>query len=271
MIEMEIGSRKGRRKFAAALLVMMLAVISVMGSTKTAFAETTESLASSSDGDEITTATTSDAVPGDAGWLYGRGGEFIASDSNAVMYTCEGDGIFVSVLFPEGAGLPEGARLSAASVDGENSPERYEEHCEEFSSRWSGDIESLKIYDIGFYTEDDIRVETENAAIVSVSFGETPLSADGGMSVVRFRTDGPELLDMVEAVTYGRAGVADITFRTEGFSDFGFVRSGVLPITGGTGTGWCTMAGAVFLLGAWLLYKYERKRRERRKEACQCP
>lgn len=257
--------KRGRKNISTLLLVMALTVVSVMANGGTAFAgpsEAMENLASPSNGRERKdTSAVIDATSSNANPEYGPGMKLLASDSNAVLYSCEVNGISVSVFFQDGTGLPEELSLFVTPVDGDSEPEQYEKLLRKFKDRWSGDAETMQAYDIGFFTEDGSRVEPERTAVVSFDFGETPLLADSGLAVVHFKEDGPELLDILEAETCGETEVSSLTFRTNGFSAFAFVRSGIMPVTGGNGTGWCTMAGALLLLGAWLLYKYQRGRK----------
>lgn len=246
--------RKGRGSHALTLLLAVtLAAALTAANAGTAFADFAGPMeAAASDSNAVIAATASDAAP-----EYGPGMERLASDSNAVLYSCETSGVFVSVFFQDKTGLPEGLSLSVTPIDPDSAPEQYEQLCGEFEESWSGDARTMQAYDIGLFAEDGSRVELEQTAVVSFEFGEEPLQAEGGLSVVHFKADGPELLDILEAETCSDTEVSKLTFRTDGFSAFAFVRSGIMPITGGNGTGLCTMAGALLLLGAWLLYKYQ--------------
>lgn len=182
----------------------------------------------------------------------------LASASNAEMqlFLYEDSKVIVSVLLPKETELPEGAGLQVEPVNQETAPERFRARCSAFRKKWSGDASRLEIYDIGFYTGAGEHVTVEAEAFVSFRF-EEPLLADGGLAVLHFGTGEPEFLDIVDAETDGEQTVFEVTFRTNGFSDFGFAKGGVMPVTGGPGTGAYTMAGALILLCALLWYKYE--------------
>lgn len=199
------------------------------------------------DGNKIITASNGMAV----GTLAA-----LATDSNAYFY--EDERLLVTVRFAEDPGLPEDAALSVCVVDPESDAEQFGARCREFRGKWAGAPETMKLFEMGFRTGDGEEIPVHQEAEISVRYLDEPLVFTDGLSVVHFTDREPRLLPIIDVESRGEREILMVAFRTDGFSEFAFVTDGVMPIAGGPGTGVYTMAGALALVSAGLLYRRKR-------------
>lgn len=181
----------------------------------------------------------------------------VSTGSNAEGYSIDGDGISVSVVFSGDVNIPDGAEFKVTRVTDDS----FSDLFQIFRQKWDGKQDNLKIYNIGFY-KDEEEIEVEAEAVITVHFPEGEfLNAADGLAVLHFKDGDVETLDILNPQEVGEGTeVSELQFKTNSFSDFGILEQSLIPSAGGTGTRMYTIIGVCILIIAVVFFVISRRK-----------
>ena len=155
--------------------------------------------------------------------------DVVAAKAGTTTLYSSVNGANISVFFDDAAEIPEGASLVVEEFE-KGSPE-YEEYLAQARSAventTGGDapktVGNARFFDITIVDESGNEVEPASQVKVVISYDEAvSLTDDGGLNVVHFKDDAPELFQ--PGSTEGdEAEVKALSFTTDSFSVYGIV------------------------------------------------
>ncbi|MGN0484361.1 MAG: hypothetical protein ACI4HI_12505 [Lachnospiraceae bacterium] len=182
---------------------------------------------------------------------------------DGVSYEYEDDAMVVTAILPRGCGVSAFAELRVTPVTEDSDEETYNKLVEQAYEVLRSDVPQLTFYEISFYTPKGEYIEVSEEARVSLRFKKDLQEIAGDIGILHFAEgkDEPQLLKVMEIEADEDGQLASVTFDTEGFSTF-TVANGLVPTTGGDGTGGYTMCSIAIWAGAGFLFLISRKKKE---------
>lgn len=131
--------------------------------------------------------------------------------------TYEGLGYIVTASYNKDANIPEEAKFVAERITKESDEEDYKKHEEEYKKSVGNENATMSaLFKLGFYVNDE-EVEPESPVMVTVQFVDKNGLPEGApIKVVHFGDD------KTEVIKGSKAESGSTSFKTDGFSIFGF-------------------------------------------------